>query len=67
MIKFYNVSFDHQIEPQDFGSYSTLEKAEKILEDMDIDISKPRVYSRGTIRIYGSIQGDYLIEEKIIH
>lgn len=46
----YRLKFDHQLEPRDYGLFSSIEKAEKFLEkSLHIDISNKKEYTNTTI------------------
>lgn len=62
-MKVYHVTFDHQIEPGDYGLFSTLEKAEAFLKNhFGVDITQVKQYGT-TSRFY---PGGYHIEEKAV-
>lgn len=65
MTTFYHVTYDHQIQPKDYGNYSTFEKAKECLKSMNIKLPKPTKYR--TTTIYKTSHGDYRIEEKVIY
>jgi len=61
-MKVYHLTYDHQLEPQDYGLFNSLEKAENYLKNtLRVDVSSPTVYYEGILRIY---KGEYRIEEK---
>lgn len=63
-MKVYHVTFSHQIEPGDYGLFSTLEKAEAYLRDhLKVDVTQVRTYGNSTSRFY---PGGYQIEEKTV-
>lgn len=63
--KIYHVCFDHQLEPQDYGNFSTFDKAHNFLvNDRELDIRDIAKY--GTTTIYKTSHGDYRIEEKVL-
>lgn len=62
-MKVYHVTFEHQIEPGDYGLFSTLEKAEAFLQNhLKVDVSQVRIYGS----IVRSYPGGYMITEKVV-
>lgn len=61
MFTTYTVSYDHQWEGQEYGTYSTYEKALEALKGMNVDVSNPRKY--GEVTIFGS----YRITAKVVY
>ncbi|HBI00986.1 MAG TPA: hypothetical protein DDY18_05115 [Flavobacterium sp.] len=62
-MKVYHVTFNHQIEPGDYGLFSTKEKAEQFLKDhFGVDITQAKNYSSNS----WFYPGGYQIQEKAV-
>lgn len=59
----FELTLDHQMQPQNYGLFSSLAKAEEYLkETLHVDIEKKSVYWGGGRVIYG----DYVITRKVV-
>jgi len=57
----YELRRDHQMQPMDYGLFSSLEKVENYLKTvLHVDIEKKSVYYEGRMIFYG----DYVITRK---
>lgn len=59
--KVYNVCFDHQLEPKDFGNFSTFDKAKDFLINRGISITD--IIEYGSVTVCRTSHGDYRIQE----
>lgn len=55
---FYSLKYDHQLEPQDFGFFLSVEKAEDALKTIGVDITDKKEY--GSTIVYA---GSYYLKE----
>lgn len=62
----YELTYDHQYDGQNYGLFSTVERAELFLRDvLKIKIEDVFITHFGAIRIYGD-RKEYRLEQKVV-